>query len=359
MLSAMIPWCRRMVPLHPGHTGQSLERRGAVRGVRGVGAAGRSGDTPLRRGRVRDGTRRAAPGVVDGAGRRGGRLAVRVRAGRRSGAAGSALPAAARRPGRAERRRRPRTVPVARGLAGPPAARSGPLRAARGHVHAGGHPRRGRRAPGAPRGAGRHPCGTDAAVPVPRAARLGVRGRLPVGGARAVRGTRGAQAVRGPGARAGARGRARRGPQPPRPVRQPPAAVRPLLHRHPPDPVGRRGEPGRGRVRRGPRVPGRQRPELAAGLPAGRSAAGRGARPARHAGLPLPGGALDRGGPAGGGAGPAAVPDRRVRPERPAAARPPRDGRAGAARPVERRLPPRGAHRADLRVAGLLRGLRP
>ncbi len=55
---------------------------------------------------------------------------------------------------------------------------------------------------------------------------------------------------------------------------------------------------------------------------------------------------------------PTAVPDRRVRPQRPADHRAARGGRPRPARPVERRLPPRRAHRRHRRDAGLLRGLR-
>ena len=155
--------------------------------------------------------------------------------------------------------------------------------------------------------------------PFPGTPRLGVRRGRAVGGARAVRRARRAEAVRGRGARARPRRRPRRGAQPPRPVRQPSPGVRAVLHRHPSHAVGRRGQSRRPRLRRGARLPPRQRARLAARLPARRAAAGRRARAARRPrartswpNCPPPSTRW----PAQ--LRPPAVPDRRVRPQRPA-----------------------------------------
>ncbi len=79
----------------------------------------------------------------------------------------------------------------------------------------------------------------------------------------------------------GHRGLPRRGLQPPRAVRELPDAVRPVLHRHPPHPVGLGGQPRRP-GRRGAGVHRRQRRALAAGLPRGRAAPRRRARAGRR-----------------------------------------------------------------------------
>ena len=169
---------------------------------------------------------------------------------------------------------------LAHRVGGPRAAGRGPVRAARRHVHARGHAGRGGRAARPPRGTGRHARRVDAAVPVPRAARLGVRGGLAVGRARAVRRPRGAEALCRPGARARSRRGPRRRAQPPGAVGQLSARLRPVLHGHASDALGLGGEPGRARLGRGARVSARQRAGLAARLPDRRAAAGRGARAA-------------------------------------------------------------------------------
>lgn len=193
-----------------------------------------------------------------------------------------------------------------------------PVRAAHRYVHRRGHLRRRGRPAGPPRRARRHPCVADAGLPVPRHPRVGVRGGVALGRARAVRGAGGAQALRRHGARSRARGPPGRGPQPPRPVRQSSPGLRPVLHRDPSHAVGCGGQPRRPRFGRGAGVPAGQRARLAAGLPARRAAARRGPRPGRRAGADLPGGAVHGGRRARGRAGPSAPADRRVRPLRPA-----------------------------------------
>lgn len=265
---------------------------------------------------MRDGARHGARGVVDGRGGGLGRGPVRVPGGRRPPAAGPPFAAPAGRTRRPERGRRPGGVRLARGVGGAAAEPCGAVRAACGDVHPRGHLRRGGGAAGPSGRAGRHPCVADARLPVPGRQRLGVRGRLAVGGARAVRRPRGTEALCRHGARAGARGGPGRRPQPPGPVREPPARLRTVLHRHPPHPVGRGGQPGRAGLRRGAGVPAGQRPGLAARLPPGRAAARRGARARRHPGAHLPGGAVGGGRRAVRRGGQAARADRRVRPLR-------------------------------------------
>lgn len=295
---------------------------------------------------------------MDGRGGGRGRRPVRLRPRRRPRAPRPALAPPARRPRRGERRRRPGGLHLAQRVGGARTAGCRPVRAAHRHVHPGGHLRRRCGAPAPPRRAGHHPCVADARLPVPRRPRVGVRGGVAVGRARAVRRPGGYEALCRHGARARSRGGPRRGPQPPGPVRQPPPGVRPVLHRHPPHTVGRRDQPRRLGLRRGPRVPARQCTRLAARLPARRTAARRRPRPRRHPGPHVPGGAVHGGRRPLYGARPPAAPDRRVRPLRPAHDDAARDGRDRSARPVERRLPPRPAHRPDRRGPGLLRRLR-
>ena len=296
--------------------------RGVVNAVRGVGTRGR-----VRGALCTAGGRRAMERDPQRAGwwtraRRRPRDgdAVRLRAGRRPRAARPALAPPAGRPRRAERGRRPRAR--TRGAPrGPGAALPG---AVLYELHVGTYTPEGTLDAAAERLGHLVELGVTHVelmplCPFPGTARLGVRGGLAVGGARAVRRPRGAEAVRRRGARAGPRRRPGRGPQPPRPLRQLPARVRPVLHRHPPHALGRRRStwtrPARTRCARicwAARWPGcgttgstgcawtpctRWRDTRACHfleeLSDGRRRAGRRARPA-------------------------AVPDRRVRPERPA-----------------------------------------
>ena len=153
----------------------------------------------------------------------------------------------------------------------------------------------------------------------------------------------------------------RRRLQPPRPVRQLPRRVRPVLHRPARHPWGERSTstaPGRDEVRAGSSsttrcagsatststgcgsTPSTRCVDDSRAAPPGASCPTRSTSCRRALGRPL-------------------VADRRERPERPARwstrrrARRPRHDRA-----VERRLPPRPARRADRREAGLLRRLR-
>ena len=147
--------------------------------------------------------------------------------------------------------------------------------------------------------------------------------------------------------------------QPPRPERQLPAGVRSLHRRRRHQHLGRVAQPGRRGLRRGAPLHHRQRADVAAGLPRRRPAAGRRARPVRHPGDPPAGGAGHRGGGAVSAfVEPAAVADRRVRPERPAPDHHPRRRRLRADRAVERRLPPRPLRQPDRGHDRLLRRLR-
>ncbi len=105
------------------------------------------------------------------------------------------------------------------------------------------------------------------------------------------------------------------------------AEVRPVLRR--PERLGSGAEPGRPGLRRGPSLRHRQRAGLAARLPRRRAAAGRRARVHRPARDPPAGGTVRRGRRAVRGTGQAVDPDRRVRPERPAAGHAARGRRRG------------------------------
>ena len=70
------------------------------------------------------------------------------------------------------------------------------------------------------------------------------------------------------------------------PERQLPAGVRSLHRRRAVEHLGRDPQPGRGELRRGPPLHHRQRADVAAGVPRGRSAAGRRARPRPTPGRP-------------------------------------------------------------------------
>ena len=136
----------------------------------------------------------------------------------------------------------------------------------------------------------------------------------------------------------------RRGVQPPRPVGQLPAAVRPVPVVGQ-QPVGRVDQHRRRRRRRGAALHHRLRAALDARLPRRRTAPGRRARAGRHHGDPHPRGAVDRNRCAGSRTGPSAVADRRERPQRPAADHAARPRRLRDDRAVGRRHPPRDPHR--------------
>ncbi len=102
----------------------------------------------------------------------------------------------------------------------------------------------------------------------------------------------------------------------------------------------------------------RQRADVARRLPRRRAAAGRRARAARRVGAAPARGDGDRGRGDVGAPAPPADADRGVRPQRPAPGHPARGRRLRPGRPVERRLPPRGARGAHRRDHRLLRGLR-
>ena len=121
----------------------------------------------------------------------------------------------------------------------------GGLRAARRHVHARGHPRRGHRPARPPAVDRRRPRRADAGQRVQRRARLGLRRRRLVRGARAVRRPRGVPALRRRLPPGRARRRAGRGLQPPRAVRELPAAVRSVPVRRGREPLGRARQPRR------------------------------------------------------------------------------------------------------------------
>ena len=118
---------------------------------------------------------------------------------------------------------------------------------------------------------------------VPRHARLGLRRRRsgPCTSRTAAR-------TASSGSSTPPRARPRRGPgrglQPPRPVRQLPARVRPVLHRQPPHPVGRGGQPRRRRLRRGARATSSATRWPGCATTARRAAAGRRARAGRRRG---------------------------------------------------------------------------
>ena len=96
---------------------------------------------------------------------------------------------------------------------------------------------------------------------------LGLRRRRPVRPAPRLRRPGRPEAARRRGHAPRARRGARRRLQPPRPGRELPAGVRPVLHGPPPDPLGRRGQLRRPGQRRGAAVRHRQRPDVAARLP--------------------------------------------------------------------------------------------
>ena len=240
----------------------------------------------------------------------------------------------------------------------PPARRRGDLRAARRHVHPGGHARRGARPARPPALDRRRLRRADAGQRLQRHPQLGLRRRALVRRPRAVRRPGGLPAVR----RRLPRGRPRRDPgrglQPPRAVGELPARVRAV-------PQGGRATPGatwststaRARRRCAATSSTTSRMWLD-GLPRRRAAARRRARPRRRLRAAPARGDGDRGGRAVGAPAPAADPDRRVRPQRPGLVTPARGRRLRARRAVERRLPPRRARRADRRDARLLRRLR-
>ena len=150
----------------------------------------------------------------------------------------------------------------------------------------------------------------------------------------------------------------RRGVQPPRPVGQLPAAVRPVpvLGEQP---VGRGRQPRRRRRRRGARATSSTArcAGCATSTPTvcGWTPCTRWSTPPRSTSSrswpPKPTALSD-------GSGPPAVADRRERPQRPAADHPARSRRLRADRAVGRRHPPRHPHRGVRRTAGLLRRLR-
>ena len=153
-------------------------------------------------------------------------------------------------------------------------------RAAYWHLHPGAartrrHFRLGDRPPRRARGARRGRARADADRDLPRAPRLGVRRGRAVRHPRRLRRPGGPGSLRRGGARARPRRPGRRGPQPPRPFRQLPREVRPVLHRSAPHPVGRGGEPRPTRLPRGARLPARQRTAVVGRCRPGRSAARR------------------------------------------------------------------------------------
>ena len=121
-----------------------------------------------------------------------------------------------------------------------PLERPRPLRAARRHVHAGGHLRRGDRAPRPARRPRRHRDRADAGRDVPRRAGLGLRRRLHVGAAprlrRARRASRGSSTPPTPPASAWSSTSSTTTSGPARDARR----VRPVLHRPPRNVLGRR-----------------------------------------------------------------------------------------------------------------------
>ena len=122
--------------------------------------------------------------------------------------------------------------------------------------------------------------------------------------------------------------------------------------------LGQLDQPLGARLRRGAPLRHRQRADVAARHARRRAAARRRARAGRRAGHARPGGDGPGGRQAVGQRGPAAVADRRERPQRPAHGHPAGGRRHGPDRAVERRLPPRPARDADRRGPGLLRRLR-
>ena len=242
-------------------------------------------------------------------------------------------------------------------VARPVGRRCGDLRAARGHLHRRRHVRlRHRKAglPGRSRGRLRR---ADAGQLLCRHAWLGIRRRAVVQRARTLRrsGRPGALRRRLPRTRFGCADR--RGVQPPRPVGQLPAAVRPLPVVGE-QPVGRGHQRRRRRLGRGAPLHHRVRAALDARLPRRRPATGRGTRAGGHHRDPHPRGARDRNRLAVKAGGPPAVAGRRKRPQRPAADHPARSRRLRADRAVGRRHPSRHPHRGVRRAPGLLRRLR-
>ena len=233
----------------------------------------------------------------------------------------------------------------------PAARRRGDLRAARRHLHPGGHLRRRARPARPPARPRRRPRRADAGQRVQRHPQLGLRRRALVRRPRAVRRPGRLPALR----RRLPRGRPRRDPgrrlQPPRPVGELPAASSGPTSRRARntwgDLVNLDGE-GSAEVRR--YILDNARMWLAR-LPRRRAAARRRARARRRLRRAPARGAGDRGGRAVGAPRPAADADRRVRPQRPGAGHAARGRRLRARRAVERRLPPRGARRADRRDA--------
>ncbi len=284
---------------------------------------------------------------------------LRVQRGRVRPPARPAQRLAARRRARPEPRVRHRPLRVERrGLGGRrrPGARH--LRAARRHVHRGRHAALRDRAPRRPGDPRRRPGRAHARGPLQRCARVGLRRRRDVRGARAVRRAGRAAGVRRRRARAWPGRVPGRGAQPHGPVRQLPEHVRPVLHGRAPDPVGLGPAPGGRGVRGGAPLGVRQRAALVPRLPRGRPAPGRRARPHRPVRPARAGAAVRRGGGAVHRAGPPAVPDRRVGPQRRGQRDADEPGRLGHDRPVGRRRAPRRARAGHGRAARLLRRLR-
>ena len=174
-----------------------------------------------------------------------------------------ALAAARRDRVRVERRRLPGAL--ARGV--------GHLRAARRHVHGGGHVRRRDRAPARPARARDHDDRADARGRLPRPPRLGLRRRLHQRRARPLRRPGGPAAVRRRRPPRGPGGPARRRLQPRRRVRHAgPGVLRPLLHLALRDAVGPGDELRRRRLRRRPRVGAAERRAVDPRLPPRRAA---------------------------------------------------------------------------------------
>ena len=221
---------------------------------------------------------------------------------------------------------------VRRHLARPAARRRDHLRAAPRDVHPRRHARRRDRAARPPRRDRRRVRRADARQRLQRRARLGLRRRPVVRGPRAVRRPGGLPALRRRLPRPGPRRHPGRRAQPPRPVGQLPADVRPLpgRGRHP---LGRPGQPRPGRLPRGAAADPGLGPRLVHRLPRRRAPARcrpRARRPVRAAPARGDGhrGRRDRGPPRQ-----AAVPGGGVRPQRPPRDHPPRVRRPRASTP--------------------------
>ena len=254
---------------------------------------------------------------------------------------------------------RPRRLRVDRRRTGRARARPlGDLRAARRHVHAGGHLRLRDRAARPPRRPRHRPRRGAAGQLLRRSARLGLR-RRPVGsGARAVRRPRRIQAVRRrvPRARASAScsTSSTTTSDPRAPTSAASAPTSPARTTGGPDSTSTVPDSDEVRALRP-----RQRAGLVAGLPRRRAAPRRRPRAGRHAGAAPPRGPCrPRSGALSAERGPPAHPDRRERPQRPADRHAACRARARHGRPVVRRPAPRAARPPDRRDRRLLRRLR-